>query len=128
MRLLAILLLINACVRDETLTAYGADGSWKLHQLNGQPFSATATIRFSEDGQIDGDAPCNAYSAVQTAPYPWFELGPILSTKRACAALGVEQTYFAMLTEMTLAEVSGNVLILSNDADQTLLFTKLPDG
>lgn len=128
MRVLALLLLITACQRDETLTAYGAEGTWRLTHMNDQAFTATATISFSADGQVQGAAPCNTYGAQQTAPYPWFTLGPIRATKRACADLTAEQDYFAALTKMTLVEVSGDVLILSNDDDETLQFKKQRDG
>ncbi|UZD90446.1 META domain-containing protein [Cognatishimia activa] len=128
MRFLALLLLISACERDESLTAYGAAGTWDLQEINGQPFDAPASIVFAEDGQVKGEAPCNSYSTYQSAPYPWIELGPILSTKRACADLSAEQDYFAALGKMSLAEVSGELLILSNDEDESLLFRKQHDG
>lgn len=128
MRFLALLLLITACQRDETLAAYGAEGTWQLTHMNDQPFAASATITFAEDGQVNGFAPCNSYGAQQTAPYPWFTLGPIRATRRACADLQAEQAYFATLTKMTLSEVSGDVLILSNDNDETLQFKKQRDG
>lgn len=128
MRCLAALFLISACEGDESLTAYGAEGTWRLTHINEQPFEARATISFSTGGQVTGAAPCNSYRAQQAAPYPWFTLSPIMATKRACADLAAEQAYFAAMRDMTLAEVSGDVLILSNDAGGSLLFTKLTDG
>lgn len=128
MRFLALLLFISACERDESLTAYGAEGTWILQEINGEPFEARASIVFVEDGVVSGDAPCNSYSTRQTAPYPWLELGPILSTKRACEELPAEQDYFAALAKMTLAEISGDLLILNNDADDSLLFRKQHGG
>ena len=93
-----------------------------LEQINGTAFKARATIQFPEEGRISGEAPCNIYSGSQTAPYPWFAPGPMMSTKRACPDLAAESLYFEALSEMTLAEVSGNLLILTNDSGNEMLF------
>lgn len=128
MRALLLLLLTAACDSDETLTKYGAAGVWKLTHINDKSFSADATITFGPDGNVTGNAPCNSYFGEQTAPYPWFELSAIAATKRACAQMDSEQRYFEALSSMTLVEVSGDTLILSNDAEVSMLFTKQPDG
>lgn len=128
MRYLALLLLVAACQRDETLTSYGAEGTWRLTHVNDQTTEIPATISFAADGQVQGKAPCNSYSALQTAPYPWFALTPIAATKRACPDLALEQDFLTALAKMTLSEVSGDILILSNDADERLQFIRQHDG
>jgi len=132
MRALIPLLFLAACQGDESLTAYGADGTWVLSHINDAAFKATATITFSDEGRVSGNAPCNSYAAQQTAPYPWFDLSQIIATRRACPQLSDEADFFKTLSAMTLAEVSGDVLILSNDDAETMLFTKQlttqPDG
>lgn len=122
---LLALSLGSGCIGDETLTQYGAEGSWQLTQINDRPFEAVATITFEPGGQLHGDGPCNAYSGQQTAPYPWFELSPLRATRRACADLTAEHAYFSALQSMSLSEVSGDVLILSNDQGDRLLFNRL---
>lgn len=125
MRLLAftLLSLIPACQADETLRAYGAaDRVWALSEIDGQPFAARATLTFSEEGAISGKAPCNRYSASMTVPYPWFEAGPIRSTKMACPDLTAEAQFFEALDAMTLSEVLGNVLILSTPEGRKMVF------
>ena len=108
---------------DETLYKYGAAGKiWLLTEVNGAPFASRATIAFGEQGKVSGQAPCNRYFAKQTEPYPWFKLGPIGATKMACADLDHENIYFAALGRMTLAEVSETTLILSNDAEDLMVF------
>ncbi len=115
---------LSACLEDETLTAYGAaDRLWSLVSLDEQTFSATASIRFDTSGAVTGMAPCNNFTATQTAPYPWFVLTPISSTRRACSDLGLERDFLSALADMSLAEVSGNTLVLSNDAGRVLVFT-----
>ncbi|MFO7920738.1 META domain-containing protein [Rhodobacteraceae bacterium W635] len=121
---LTALLILSACLQDETLSGYG-DGLWALTQQDGAPVTADITLDLRETGQISGAAPCNGYSAAQTAPYPWVEVGPITATRRACPDLTAEQAYFDLLSRMTLAEVSGPALILSNDSGETLTFRRV---
>ncbi|WP_420395711.1 META domain-containing protein [Nioella sp.] len=99
------------------MTGYAA-GIWQLETDEAVRITLDLTAR----GQISGQGPCNRYSAPQTAPYPWFEPGPLASTRAICPDLAVEQRFLAALSGMTLAEVSGPVLILSNDAGDTLEF------
>jgi len=116
------LALMGYCA-DETISGYAdATTTYRLVELDGAAFDAQATIRFPEEGRIAGSGPCNAFSAQQGAPYPWFDVGPIAATKRACPDLAAEAAFFAALAEMTLSEVAGPVLILSNDSGRELLF------
>ena len=115
----------SGCIGDETLTGYGAAGHWEVVSINEKAFNATATMVLDPDGSIYGQAPCNGYSSTQSAPYPWFKIEPIHATRRACADLADEQEFFTALQSMTLSEVSGDVLILSNDQGDRLLFNRL---
>lgn len=116
------LLSILGCT-DETISGYADPAAvYRLVTLDEAPFMAEATIAFPEEGQIAGTGPCNRWSARQAVPYPWFEAGSILATKRACPELVEEAAFFAALGEMTLAEVQGPVLILSNDAGREMVF------
>ncbi len=124
-RLLAIcaLFFATACVGDESVAKYGAAGKvWTLTEIDGQPFDATATMEFDKAGWIKGQAPCNRFSVQQKAPYPWFEAGPAMATKMACAYLESENRFFKALNEMTLSEVGNKTLILSNDAGRSMVF------
>lgn len=124
LRLSFILLLLATCGKDETVSAYGAaDKVWALTSINEQNFPVRATLTFPEPGRINGEGPCNSYFASQSAPYPWFEVGPIGSTKRACPELAEEARFFKTLSSMTISEVSGDTLILSNDERQKMIFT-----
>lgn len=120
--------LLATCDKDETLAGYGAgETSWQLESLDGAPFAATATLQFPAEGQITGRAPCNGFSGRQTKPYPWFGTGPLRSTRRACPDLAAEQAFFAALEAMSLAEVQGDTLILSNEAGREMIFAATPD-
>ncbi len=121
---ISALLVASACNGDESLAKYGAAGKvWTLTEVDGAAFDARATIEFGDNGQISGQAPCNRYSAKQTAPYPWFKIGPTMATKMACPELQSESAFFASLEAMTLSEVSGSTLILSNDKGRTMIFS-----
>lgn len=116
-------LVLAGCRSDETVSAYGgADRLWTLVELDGAPFTKRATMSFPETEKIAGKAPCNSYSGTMSAPYPWFETGPLAVTRMACRDLAAEAEFFAALGEMTLSEVSGDTLILSNDAGREMVF------
>lgn len=118
-----LLLLAGACTGDETLSAYGASGKlWRLSSIDGNPFTAHASLSFPEPGLIAGKGPCNQFRGKQTAPYPWFAATSLAATRAACPELQAEAAFLHALQEMTLAEVSGNVLILSNGQGREMLF------
>lgn len=126
MRILILLaaFLLAQCNQNETLTAYGAAGQvWRLTELNGAPVSGTATLEFTADQTMRGVGPCNMFSAKVTAPYPWFELSPILSTRRACPEMALETELLTLLPQLSQAEVSGSVLVLSNEGGQRAVFS-----
>ena len=54
--------------------------------------------------------------------------GPAAAPRRACPALDEEGQYLAALAAMTISEVSGDTLILSNEADQRLVFKRTAPG
>ena len=124
MRAALILLAMLAGCKDETVSGYAPKAvSWRTVELDGQPVTARATLTFSDEGRIAGEGPCNRYSASQSAPYPGFKVGPILSTRMACPDLDAEAAFFEALARATLAEASETSLILSDDAGPVLVFT-----
>lgn len=120
-------LALAACRGDETVANYGgADTEWRLVEIDGAKVTERMTLRLGEKGEVTGQAPCNTYFATQTAPYPWFSVENIGATRRACPALAEETRYLKVLAEMTLSEVAGETLILSNDAGREMVFTSTP--
>ncbi|MBB3992657.1 heat shock protein HslJ [Sulfitobacter undariae] len=121
--LLIALSLTAACRKDETVSAYGgADHVWTLKTLNGNIFPAPATLTFPEVGQIAGNGPCNSYFGAMDAPYPWFQAGPIGSTRRACPDMRAETVFLDSLKAATLIEVVDDTLILSNPEGLEMIF------
>lgn len=116
-------LLLTACPKDETISGYAdQQATFALQELDGRPFAASATISFPAEGEVRGTGPCNGFSAEQTVPYPWFQLGPIRATRRGCADLAYESDFFAALGEMTLIEALGDTLILRNEVGREMVF------
>ena len=120
--LLMLALPLMAC-GDETISGFvDPTKTFQLVELAGEPFTARATIAFPEQGRAQGEGACNRWSAAQLAPYPWIELGPIAATRRACPELEAEQRFFDALARTTLAEAVGDVLLLTTDQGETLVF------
>lgn len=114
---------LSQCDKDETIAAYGAaDQVWALVELDGSAFTAQATLTFPEPGKIAGKAPCNSYHGKMDAPYPWFDAEQVATTRMACPDLKAETAFLAALSEMSLSEVSGDTMILTNDAGREMVF------
>jgi len=66
------------------------------------------------DGSISGQAPCNQYSAQQTAEPPAFVLGPLVTTKMACSGTAgqLESRYFQALSAADGITFEGGVLTI----------------
>ncbi len=123
--LCALPLVLPACAGDQTVSAFAdPSATYRLTELDGAPFPARATISFPETGVVRGSAPCNDYSASQSAPYPWLEIGNIRATRLACGATEQETRFFQALSDMAFAEVSGDTILLSNDAGREMLFSR----
>ncbi len=119
---LPLILLIPAC-KDETLSGYADPKAvYVLAEIGGLAYPARATLSFPKAGGIAGEAPCNSYSGALTVPLPWFGVEALAATRRACPELAAEGAFFAALQAMTLAEVAGEVLILSDDAGREMVF------
>ncbi len=129
MRPLAILigLFLAACAPNETLTQYGGDSyRWKLVELDGSPVTYTADMQFGPRGAVTGNGPCNPFRATQTAPYPWFALEMPIVGDVACDLTGREQEFMHALWAMSLVEISGNVLVLRDEAGREMVFSGQP--
>ena len=118
MRLILLLSLFTVGCSDETISGYAdRKAVYRLTEIGGEPFPAKATISFPEEGRAVGQGPCNAWSAEQSVPYPWIDLGPIVATRRACPDLEAEAKFFEELAGVSLAELSGEVLLLSGEVE-----------
>lgn len=116
---LLLLLTAAACQGDETVA--DPDATWRLTALDGQPFDASATLRFG-DGTISGSGPCNAFGGTLTTPLPGFGAGPLRATRAVCPEIDAERAFLDALAAMTRAEVAGDVLTLSDGDGREMAF------
>lgn len=109
---------------DETVSGYAETTTiWRLTEIDGAPFSAAATITFPEEGIVTGRGPCNAFTATQSVPLPWIEIRDIAATRMACPDLAAEAAFFAALQDMTLVEVTLDILLLTTPEGREMVFT-----
>jgi heat shock protein HslJ len=114
--------LAMAGCADEGVSGYAAEGPWRLTEVSGRSTVPPATLTFPGRGRVEGMLPCNAFSARQAAPYPWFELSDIRVGGAVCDARQEERQILAALSSATLVEALGGVLILSDDSGPLLVF------
>ena len=89
-----------------------------------QPAPAqSATILFS-DGSVQGQAPCNSYSATYTVSGSQLTLGPVLSTKMACDDLTIESAYLAALGTVSgwSVDASGDLVLTDASGAEVLRY------
>lgn len=121
-------LLLAACSPlPDTVGEAAPDGVvWRLVEANDRAVAYAATIQLFSTGKVTGSGPCNRFTASQSAPLPWVEIGAIAATRRACPELDAEAEYFRLLAAMDFAEVAGDGLLLTNGAGESLFFRKTP--
>ena len=74
----------------------------------------TVGMTIGADGSVSGQAPCNSYSAKQTAEPPGFALGPITRTEAGCGGIAgqLERRYFEALSGANGIAFEGGVLTI----------------
>lgn len=72
-------------------------------------------LTIEADGSLSGQAPCNHYSAPQTAEPPAFKVGPVTTTRMACSGTRarLEQRYLQALSHADGISYLGGVLTIS---------------
>ena len=118
-------LLLGGCQRERLALDGAVFGPvWKVQTLNGKPFSARATLQFSENGQVSGKGPCNRYFGPMEITGSDITIGPVASTKMACLDLSDEQEYLTALESVTEHKVSSGQLMLGDTSGWALTFLK----
>lgn len=103
---------------SETIPDELANTSWQLVDMDGEPFSGTVTLRFSdaETATIEGRATCNNYSAsVRRAASGGLFFRDIFNTLMDCLAddaMEHEDTYLQLFRQTRDYRVRGDTLIL----------------
>lgn len=87
--------------------------SWKLVALDGKPYAARTVATLTDDGRINGQAPCNAFNATYTGRWPDLRFQPAAATRMACPDLAAETAFFAALAKVDHAAHDGDGLLLT---------------
>ena len=100
---------------------------WKLVSIDGQPFTATATLATADEGtRAFGQAPCNSWSGdIVKDPFPTWAIRNVISTEMACADLPAEQAFFAAMAAMTHQSVGLGHLELVDQSGREMKFVPL---
>ncbi|PHR91603.1 MAG: hypothetical protein COA69_10420 [Robiginitomaculum sp.] len=84
-------------------------------------------IHFGSREKLDGNGGCNRFSGSFAQDGTALKIGPLMSTKMACANLRDEQEFFQILENAKRIEVSHLTLVLKNQADEVLLTLRRRD-
>ena len=130
MKLLAVLLsmsLVTGCAAQKEpqptpLTSL-AGSEWAPDGSGDGPF-----IQFKADGAVSGNGGCNRFSGQYSHEADLLEIGPLMSTKMACLKLDQEQAFFQALDKTKRMAATHHVLLLKNDAGETLMTLRRRDG
>lgn len=99
-------------------------GSWVMSSYNngrGGFQSALADVKvtavFAEDGTLSGNAGCNTYSGSYTVDGDKIDIGPLLSTMKACAddIMAQEAAFLKALEASTVFAIQANEMVLRDD-------------
>ena len=97
---------------------------WDVHSYNNGRGAVTSplpdtqlTATFGTDGSIEGDSGCNSYHGSYTADGAALSIGPLATTRRACAddVMAQEQAFLTALQASTRYELVADRLTLRND-------------
>lgn len=120
-------------------TATPLDGSnWRLARVGGTPAVSgadderAAQIRFHPDsGRVYGSGGCNRISGPYTVSGDSLRLGPMISTRMACAddrANRQEVAFLAALDSTRRYRISGDTLTLVGEGGPLALLVATPGG
>ena len=99
---------------------------WLLVALDGNEDlgGVVPTLRFAEDGSVEGFAGCNRFSGEATLEEGAVSFGPLASTRMACGAPAdtIEQTYLEALGSSTGWSIDADGRLTLDGEAGTLLF------
>jgi heat shock protein HslJ len=120
-----------------SLTAFAApqplpNTHWELVNVKQTGVSTLApggtsrpTLSFERDApRVSGFGGCNGYSGAYTAQNKRLKIENVISTKKACPVLEVENKFFNVLSNASTYVVTPNSLLISSAKGDSLLFTR----
>ncbi|MDA8585614.1 META domain-containing protein [Rhodobacteraceae bacterium] len=108
---------------DESVTGYAdRNAVYRLIEIAGAEPELDADLTFPSRGAIRVETSCGLYEISTDVPYPWIAMSRAVVTPRECDARGADAIFFGEMMRVTLAEVTGPVLILTTDDGDLLVF------
>lgn len=90
--------------------------AWRLEDLGGTGMmdGAQATLVFSQDGRVSGNASCNRFLGTATIGGSAISFAPLATTRKMCAeaVMQQERRYLEMLSEARRFETRGHLLYI----------------
>jgi len=131
-----LLVLLGACAAPAAPGAADRDvrGAWRIEQARTEPIydKRLARIDFAADGTLTGHTSCNRLSGRYTLDGDKLAIGPVATTRMACARLQMEQED-RVLTALELARTArvradGLLELRDEDGRGVLRATRWRDG
>lgn len=129
----AALALLGACATSAP-TEPPIIGSWRIEDVDGGGVidSSRLEVRFDGAGRVSGHAGCNTFTGPYTHTGAAINIGPLASTRRACAAEALTLQEGRVLRSLdavtTFAATADGALILSGTAPTRLLLRRMDDA
>lgn len=103
----AVLLALAACATPTTSPPGEVRGAWRIEQARSEPLldKRQARVDFGADGRLTGHTSCNRMTATYTLEGDKLAVGPVTTTRMACAPLQLEQED-RVLTALELARTA----------------------
>lgn len=125
MALLAVSLAACEAPRSEPesppITEIG-DTPWRLASVDGEPTDDVDVVLDIEGGFISGRGPCNNINANYLGQPPVFQVETLITTKKACDRLGLENRIVEALVNADRAVVEKERLTISGPDSPLLRF------
>jgi heat shock protein HslJ len=78
--------------------------TWRLAAIDGRRFPAPVTVSLTTDGRIEGQAPCNRFTADYTGRWPDLTFDAVTATELACDDLALERAFFGAMGRVNRGE------------------------
>jgi heat shock protein HslJ len=103
--------------------------TWRVAEINSVAFPQRTVLHFGKDGRVEGDGPCNIFSARFAAHWPDLEFKGLTATEMACAEIAAETAFFAALSRVDRAVfLSDREFLLTGPDSVCLRLVPLDNG
>lgn len=122
-----ILLLLSACVHH----VRPPDEAWLLESIDDAPvtgvFPGALAPGFPETGAFEGQAPCNRFTARQSADPPRLRIEALTATERSCPDALYEARFLELIGNLShVTDRNGPQMTIATKAGEKLVFRLSP--